>query len=172
MASGASSQQPEGLNNDKTSGIEAILREKISALESKISANDQRYEQRFADSEKAVNAALQAADKAVSAALQSAKEAVNKAEAANDKHFDSVNEFRRTLGDQANGFLTKDSAVARFDGLNEKINEVNSRVLRLEGQDIGRAATIGTGIAIAGVVIALLILLRRSRVSQPPLTRD
>jgi hypothetical protein len=49
---------------------------------------DKRYEQRF-----------EAQEKAVAAALASAREAVLKAEQANDKRFDSTNEWRRTVSD-------------------------------------------------------------------------
>lgn len=110
----AQSQEPFKLDSQTRDNV--YLHEQVSSLEAKIDANDKRYEQRFADSEKAVNAALSAADKAVASALQAAKEAVIKAELANEKHFDSVNEFRKTLGDQANGFVTKDSLWAGLVG--------------------------------------------------------
>lgn len=40
-------------------------------------------------------------------ALASSKEAVTKAESATEKRFDSVNEFRATLTDQASRFVTR-----------------------------------------------------------------
>jgi hypothetical protein len=46
-------------------------------------------------------------DKAVRAALEAAKEANGKAERATELRFESVNEFRKTLGDQAGNFITR-----------------------------------------------------------------
>lgn len=55
----------------------------------------------FAAAEKAVSAAGLAAEKAVDAALTSAEKAADKLEISTSRHFDSVNEFRRTFADLA-----------------------------------------------------------------------
>lgn len=80
------------------------LKEYIEAI---ISAHDRRYEQRFADSNTAVNAALVAQEKAVTAALTAANAAVTKAETAAERRFESQNEFRAQLTDQAATFIRR-----------------------------------------------------------------
>ena len=55
---------------------------------------------------------------AVQAALASAREAVNKAEAANEKRFAAVNEFRQTLSDQAATFPTRTEVAAQHAAIN------------------------------------------------------
>ncbi len=55
-----------------------------------------------------------AQEKAVRAALEAAQKAVDKAEEAATKRFESVNEFRAQLADQAASFLTRREAIAVF----------------------------------------------------------
>ena len=86
-----------------------------------IDEHDRRYEQRFVAQEKAVADAFLAAEKAVQAALTAQKEAVNKAEAAAEKRFESVNEFRSQLGDQAATFLPRNEYLAQHQALIDKV---------------------------------------------------
>lgn len=51
--------------------------------------------------------AIHAVELTAAAALASSKEAVQKAEVATEKRFESVNEFRATLTDQAAKFITR-----------------------------------------------------------------
>lgn len=85
---------------------------------------DTQYAQRFEAQQKALADALQATQKSAADALQAikettsntlaaAKEAVAKAENANEKRFESQNEFRQTLTDQQATFVTKAEADAR-----------------------------------------------------------
>lgn len=71
-----------------------------------VNERDRQYGQRF-----------DAQEKAVAAALAAAKEAVVKAEAASEKRFDSVNEFRNTLKDQTATFITRGEAIGFFFGI-------------------------------------------------------
>src|SRR5688572_23666498 len=80
-------------------------------METRFREADGRYDQRFRDQDKAVNAALVSAEKAVS-----------KAEAASERRFEAVNEFRATLADQASTFITRVEALARADNNAEKID--------------------------------------------------
>jgi len=84
-----------------------------SHFEELLAEVDKRYEQRFEGQEKAVNAALTAA-----------KEAVAKAENAAEKRFDSVNEFRGQLSDQARTFMPRPESEQRMQTLDDKIAAV------------------------------------------------
>lgn len=116
---------------------------------------DVRYEQRFAGQEKAVNAALIAA-----------KEAVTKAEAAAEKRFDSVNEFRSTLADQQNTFVTRTEWDGKHIALGERldlsvqnaldrIGDVASRLDQMAGRSSGFTDGYGYIVGIVGVLIAV-----------------
>ncbi len=89
--------------------------------------SDRRYAQRFEAQQQALNAALAAAKEAVANALQASKEAVLKAEDAANKRFDSVNEFRQTLTDQAQTFMSKAEADARLKAVEDDISKISSR---------------------------------------------
>lgn len=76
-----------------------------------------QIDQRFGVEAGARQTALESATAAVRAALHSAETAVNKAEQAAEKRFDGVNEFRRTLTDQAASFPTRKEVDARTEAL-------------------------------------------------------
>lgn len=100
-------------------------------------------EQRFKDS-----------DKAVQAALLAAKEAVLKAEAASDKRFDAVNEFRQTLSDQTNTFITKGEYQAQHKALEDRVAVLTDRMNQDKGGEINMTkiyAAIGGVGAILGI---------------------
>lgn len=111
------------------------LREHIEALMSQM---DLRYQQRFDAQTKAIDAALEAAEKAVS-----------KAESANEKRFESVNEFRQTLSDQAATFINND----QFETLRQSIAALNTRLDRIEGRSTG----LNAGWVYLGGAVTLLL---------------
>jgi hypothetical protein len=76
-----------------------------------------RHEQRFTAQQTAVHAALSATEKAGVAALEATERAVAKAEVAAEKRFDSVNEFRKQLADQAATFMPRSEAETRLHAL-------------------------------------------------------
>lgn len=77
--------------------------------------------------------ALREADRiTLNAALAAADRAVAKAEAANEKRFEGVNEFRKTLSDQAATFPTRSEVEARMVALGEKIGDLQIRVEKSE----------------------------------------
>lgn len=105
LASPARAQQqqlpPYKSSGDEIARLEtAHLKELILLLEKKndqiraadISANEQRFK---------------AQEQAVAFALQASEKATTKADTANEKRFDGVNEFRSQLKDQAGTFLTR-----------------------------------------------------------------
>lgn len=121
--------------------------------------------------ERALAAAMVAQEKAVAAALQAAERAVSKAEVSNEKRFDTQNEFRGQLKDQAatlatkvelqQMFTTMGDKVAdqekrmdqAFVAFNEKMNMIQSRVERAESKAEGSKQGVGT---IAGFVIGAI----------------
>jgi hypothetical protein len=97
--------------------LEKLLNAKFDALKDLIDERDRRYEDRFT-----------AMDEKTSLALTSSKEAVAKAEAATEKRFDSVNEFRKTLSDQATNFLPRPEYVSNHQSLLDKIDGIKENL--------------------------------------------
>jgi hypothetical protein len=121
---------------------------------------EKRYEERFVSQ-----------DDAVKTALISAKEATAKFEAANEKRFEGVNEFRATLSDQAATFISRTEVDQQVKALDDKIDLVTGRMDRLEGRTGGSSATwayaiaaigvAGTIVGIIGGIVAVVVILRR-----------
>ncbi len=84
-----------------------------------LSEKDKRDEQRFQANKEAINAALLAAEKAVA-----------KAEAASEKRFEGVNEFRAQLADQARTLASSeklDLVIQRIDRMEASQNTTSGR---------------------------------------------
>jgi hypothetical protein len=101
--------------------------------------------------------ALEAAKEAVAAALQGAKEAVTKAEAATEKRFDSVNEFRATLSDLMQTMMPRTEVESSLKSQAEKIDSAVARLDKAEGQRGISASTMTTMIAVAAILVSALL---------------
>jgi len=86
------------------------LTAQLDGLRELLEERDRRYCERF-----------KAQDDKTILALTSAKEAVGKAEAATERRFESVNEFRATLSDQARDLMPRKEADQRFQALADRI---------------------------------------------------
>jgi len=112
---------------------------------------DQRYEQRFADLEKSLTVALAASEKAIL-----------KAESATERRFDAVNEFRATLSDQAQQFVTRAENNAVNLRTTERLDEITGRVTRSEGRGAGLNAGwvyLLAGVAALGTIVSIYLAL-------------
>lgn len=120
----------------------------------------------------------------VALALDAAEKAIAKAEASTEKRFDSVNEFRQQLNDQARTFMPRTEALqlseqatqrirelaevvptlvtrlevqATTDRWSERISELNDRLNRSEGQGQGAKDNRAGLIAVISVAVAILV---------------
>lgn len=101
------------------------------------------HDQRFADQ-----------DKAVTAALQAAKEATTKAERAAERRFESVNEFRQQLSDQAAHFMPRAEAEQRIKTLESWRSSQEGRSGGMGGLAAALVSGISVLVAVASIVIA------------------
>ena len=146
----------------------AALRE---LLETRINALDRLLSRRMDD-----------ADKAISAALASAEKAVTKAETSAERRFEAVNEFRKTLSDQASTFIPRGEYDAANAAVADRVNanadrvaalelRLTSRLDRGEGSEAGAAGQRGeqrlnlsqviAGIATIVAVVTLVLYLAK-----------
>lgn len=104
----------------------------------------------------------------VALAFEASDRAISKAEAAAEKRFESVNEFRAQLNDQQRTFLTRTEYGGRHEALSEKVDINAARVSdlelrvtsRLESGAGGQAATyrlIGWGFAGFGLMMTVVV---------------
>jgi hypothetical protein len=106
-----------------------------------------------------VDVRFEAQEKAVQMALAAAKEAVTKSEAANDKRFDSVNEFRSSLSDSARLLMPRIESERMHQATHQNIEELTKRMIKFEEQGRGSHQNWQTIVAVAGVLIPILSLL-------------
>jgi hypothetical protein len=121
-----------------------------------IDVNDRRYEQRFADLKVAVDLAFAAQKELVQSALLSAERAVTKAENAAEKRFDSQNEFRGSLEDQARTFMPRAEAEIVFKSLVDRIQALSEFQKIKEGERKGGSDVFAWILAGISVIVAIL----------------
>lgn len=120
---------------------------------------DLRDQQRFDAQQKALTDALLAQEKAAGAALQAANAAVAKAETANEKRLDGVNEFRGALDDYARTLMPRTETVTLIAGLTEKIDSLEKRTNTSEGRTVGVGQFWGALLAVAGLALGIGIFI-------------
>lgn len=113
---------------------------------------DTRYQQRFDAQQLGLTDALKAAEKAVV-----------KAEVATDKRFEGVNEFRETLSDQANTFMTRHEYSAAHDALVEKVEAIAKIQDNAVGHSQGLTAGWGYLVAAVGLAVAIVTVIIATR---------
>jgi hypothetical protein len=92
--------------------------------------------------------------------LASSDKAILKAEAATEKRFESVNEFRQTLSDQTKTFISKVEFEALRDTTGTRIAGLSSRLDKIEGKAVGLNAgwiyLLG-GLSAVGTVVSVIV---------------
>lgn|SRR4026207_1817537 len=123
---------------------------------------------RFDALDKFITAAQEAQDKASTAALSAQKEAILKAEAATDKHFASVNEFRAQSAQQQATYLTIAEFQAEMRAIRSEMeaiiraqNDNRDRITRSEGKISGSKDSWGYVLAIGGFIIGAIGVISR-----------
>jgi hypothetical protein len=138
--------------------LKELMQTKFEATKNIADERDRRYEDRFT-----------AMDEKTSLALTSSEKAVTKAETATEKRFDSVNEFRGSLKDQAATLLPRVEADTRFHTLDSKLEDLKADIANLresrsggEGKDKAGQHNMATTLSIAALLIALAALIFRA----------
>ncbi len=102
--------------------------------------------------------ANRASDKeAIAIALAAAKEAVTKAEIANEKRLDLLNEYRTQTRETVADYVRQDVYGPQHEILRQEVNSVADRVASIEGRFLGLA---GISAIIAGAVAIYGLLAR------------
>lgn len=99
--------------------------------------------------EKRFNERFHSQEQAVASALTAAKEAVDKAEKAQERRLDLLNEFRAQAADESAKFLPKGEYNVNHEGLIERVNKLEVSVGRVQA---------GSGL-IAAAIVAIAVKL-------------
>lgn len=140
-----------------------------------LAEQDHRYQERFESSQLALNAAfvsqkqavdvaLISAEKAVNAALAASEKAVLKAEAASDRRFESQDEIRQQLNDQARLFMPRSEAENVMKSFGERLAAIETAQASALGRGDGSHRMVAYAIAILSTLVAIgLAFLRSSK---------
>jgi hypothetical protein len=126
--------------------------ERVSKLEVCVELNREHWQDMLAEMDKRYEQRFQAQKSATEAALASTSQAIEKSDRSTELRFDSVNEFRTTLSDQARDFARNSDIHA----LNEKIGALTGRLDRSEGKGSGLNSGWGYLVGAACFVAALV----------------
>ena len=143
-------------------------------LERILVERDARYEARFIANEKAVDTALDAqkeltaanlasANAATSAAFAASEKAITKAEQANEKRLEGLNEFRSQMAEQQAGYITKAEAELQFAAMKEKIEALSKSDSAGTGEKVAAKWFVGIVVALALAVIGVVEFVIRSK---------
>lgn len=108
--------------------------------------------QRILDLDRVLSRRMDDADRAIQAALVSAEKAAARANDANEKRFEGVNEFRKALSDQTATFIPRAEYDAAHTALGARVDANAERVAALELRltsrlDLGEGTDRGTSAA-------------------------
>ena len=133
------------LHNSHQAAGRLMVQEKIDHVLTLVEANDKRYAQQAEAQKEAINAALAAADRAVA-----------KAEAATEKRFESVNEFRGTLDNQQRTLIPRSEVNVMIRGLEDKIDNLTKIIDAQTAERAGIKGGWGYAVGVFGLVLTVL----------------
>lgn len=153
-------------HDDKITAVKEIAAAEVKRIDGDIEKLGILLDERAIATEKAMNAALAAAQTAVKEAQIATQEAINKNDAATEKRFQSVNEFRGQLSDQTQTFLPRPEYLAQHKALEDRVTDLTDRLNlsagKLTGQEVNKAdiyKAVGAGIAILGFVLTVVVMI-------------
>ena len=98
---------------------------------------------------------------AIAAALLSAEKAVTKAENATEKRFDSVNEFRAQLADQASQFMPREVAETQTAEFRNQIAAITTRLDLQDGAAANAHRSLTFAIALVGLFVSIVVVITK-----------
>lgn len=152
--------------------LKELMEARIETVLTLTNANDRNVNQRIDNVVQTIKEGLEAANKQNALALAASDRATSKAEAAAEKRFEGVNEFRGTLADQQRTLMPRleyevqhkalDEKLGSINkSLNDKIDGLNVTTISKQSKDLGQREGIGMVVLVAGLVSTLVAILSR-----------
>lgn len=111
----------------------------------------------FREQQRHVDAMLAAQISSVTRQFESQKEAVLKQEAASEKRFEGVNEFRLQLGDQQRTLIPRSEFEVTVKNFSEKLAVLEARINQGSGWKDGVGWVVGI-IGVIGAVVTMIVM--------------
>jgi hypothetical protein len=129
------------------------------AFKELMNERDTRYKERFDGQERETKNALAAQKEATASALAASDKAILKQEGFQNNYNASHNDLTRKMDAQYKEMVPRPEAVAKFDGLNDKIEEVKKILSETKGRTAGVNATWALVITLAIIAIGVIGLI-------------
>jgi hypothetical protein len=118
----------ERSTENRAAALEQHVEARVAGLDELTSSRFVTYRTLIDSQAEKVALALDATERANVVLGTTTEKAITKAEIANDKRFDAVNEFRSQLADQARTFMPRTEAVQLADAATARIREIGDRL--------------------------------------------
>lgn len=145
----------ETLRESATSSIEYLRASFVQRLEEV----DRRVAQRMDMERSRLEVQVEASREALTVALRAVSDATTKADLATEKRFESVNEFRDQLKDQAGTFIPRIETEQRLTQLSTRLDELRSNDTQRSARSAGSTALFGWVIGGIGALATILVIL-------------
>lgn len=129
-----------------------------TSLHERINEGDHHLRQHIDQQVVQIQGALDAARRETGIIHAASEKAIQKAEAASEKRFEGVNEFREQLSDQAKDFMPRELADAQLAELRKQISDLQRGESKTEGRDAGSDKTLGYLIAASTLVLGIVVV--------------
>ncbi len=149
------------LRETQAAAVDQAERERVKAADVLLQNMTQMIDSRYEGLRLHIRAQaeqLEATRREMAITNDASEKAIAKAEAANEKRFAGVNEFRQQLSDQAKEFMPRELAESQFADMHKEINLIRQGQNTSEGKSLGSASTLGYLIAVATIVISLVVV--------------
>ncbi len=124
-------------------------------LEALINTNENLSVQRHNGEHNAVSLALENQRAMAQQSIAASSEAIRKAELAMEKRFDSVNEFRAQLGDQARTFMPRSEFEVAQNALMERLVKIEGAIAAQASTKTGATAGWMFAVGVVGFVMII-----------------
>jgi len=152
--------------------VEKLIEERDKRLLSVIDERDRQYadarranetavQAALVAQEKATSTALAAQEKATAAAFSSSEKAIDKADAAYESRFESVNEFRAQLGDQQRTFMPRAEVELLINAMNGRMGAIEKSVTETSSQKSGAISLWAIIVGVLGAAGIILTIAAR-----------
>ncbi len=142
--------------------------EEIAALRQLVDANDRRISDLLAEREARYAERYEAALREARSAAEAAATAIAKSDTEVERRFSIANEWRASINDVIATRLSRDEYERAHGALADKIDETNTRVLRIEGRASGIGASVSTMIAVGALIVSVVFGIVNFSRTEPP----
>lgn len=141
-----------------TDSLKEHMEARLEMIQQHFEARIDNYEKRLLERQQAQQEAITQVRTETATRLAESDKAIQKSETANERRFESVNEFRGQLNDQVKTFLPRDTYDAFHTALSNRVGVLENQIIALQSEKRGAGDQTKAIYALAGFVSVLLVI--------------